>query len=172
MSALSFKARVDSFYVPSHLCDPQIHLWCDTGWVFRGQPGSWSTHLQTYPQAFMEVWGSNPWPSVQQAQHCIPLGHSGSAKKTYLHKWIFQFESMRNNFLKEAMIKFAVTTVTILLRKQPKWYLIWFLVFGRKYFHQMVILDEYLLAFRLFMCFWLTLKTSTLVSCVALRRWI
>ena len=26
----------------SHLCDPQIHLWCDICWVYRGQHGSWA----------------------------------------------------------------------------------------------------------------------------------
>ena len=30
MSALGFKARMDSFCIFSHLCDPQIHLWCNT----------------------------------------------------------------------------------------------------------------------------------------------
>ena len=35
-SALDFKARVDPFCVLSALCDPQIHLWCDTCWLYRG----------------------------------------------------------------------------------------------------------------------------------------
>ena len=32
--ALGFKARVDHFCMISHLCDPQIHLWCDTSWLY------------------------------------------------------------------------------------------------------------------------------------------
>ena len=40
MSALSFKARVDPFCVFSYLCDLQIHLCCDTCWLYRGQHGS------------------------------------------------------------------------------------------------------------------------------------
>ena len=30
------------FCMLSHLCDPQIHLWCDTCWLYRGQHGSWA----------------------------------------------------------------------------------------------------------------------------------
>ena len=37
----------------------------------------WSMYLQTCLQALVEVWGSNPWPSVPQAWRCRPLGHSG-----------------------------------------------------------------------------------------------
>ena len=36
-----------------------------------------------YPQALVEVQGSNPRPSVWRAQSCKPLGHSGLAE------WIF-----------------------------------------------------------------------------------
>ena len=36
----------------------------------------WSIYLQTCPQALVEVRGLNPWPSVSQAWHCRPLGHS------------------------------------------------------------------------------------------------
>ena len=28
------------FCVPSHLCDPQINLWCNTCWLYGGQYGS------------------------------------------------------------------------------------------------------------------------------------
>ena len=28
--------------VLSHLCDPQIHLWCDTCWLYGGQYGNWA----------------------------------------------------------------------------------------------------------------------------------
>ena len=37
MSALGFKARVDPFCMLPCLCDPQIHLWCDTCWQ-HGSP--------------------------------------------------------------------------------------------------------------------------------------
>ena len=40
------------------LCDPQIHLWCDTYWLKRGQHGRqafWSTYLKMCPQALVEV---------------------------------------------------------------------------------------------------------------------
>ena len=40
MSALGFKAKVGPFCMFSRLCDPQIHLWCDTSWLYRGQYGS------------------------------------------------------------------------------------------------------------------------------------
>ena len=33
-SALDFKARVDLFCMLSCLCDPQIHLWCNTYWLY------------------------------------------------------------------------------------------------------------------------------------------
>ena len=26
----------------SYLCDPQVHLWCDTYWLYRSQHGSWA----------------------------------------------------------------------------------------------------------------------------------
>ena len=40
MFALGFKTRVDPFCMLSHLCDPQIHLWCDTCWLYRGKHSS------------------------------------------------------------------------------------------------------------------------------------
>ena len=42
MSALGFKARVDPFCMLSHLFDPQIHISCDTCWLYWGQHGSWA----------------------------------------------------------------------------------------------------------------------------------
>ena len=52
-----------------HLCDPQIHLWCDTCWLYRGQHGSWafSIHILTNVSASIGGGlgqGSNPWPSI------------------------------------------------------------------------------------------------------------
>ena len=60
----------------SHLCDSQNHLWCDTCWLYGGGGVSvvakpfWSTYLQTYPQALVEVRGSNPRLSVRRAGGC------------------------------------------------------------------------------------------------------
>ena len=95
MSPLGFKARVDPSLVCFVACMqwiPDIHLWCDTCWLYRGQHGSWafSIHkLQTCLQALVEVQGSNLWPSVQQARCCRPLGHYGL--KCFLvtdHSWV------------------------------------------------------------------------------------
>ena len=35
-----FQSQGGSLCVLSRFCDPQIHLWCDTGWLYRGQNGS------------------------------------------------------------------------------------------------------------------------------------
>ena len=45
MSALGFKARVDSFacMLSCLHASPQIHLWCDTCWLYRGQPVTFPT---------------------------------------------------------------------------------------------------------------------------------
>ena len=67
------------FCVLFHLCDPQIHLWCNICWLYRGMAVKpfWSTYLQTYPQALVKVWG---W--VQTHDHLcstVPVSHSGLA---------------------------------------------------------------------------------------------
>ena len=85
MSPLGFKARVDpslACFVACMQWIPEIHLWCDTCWLYRGQHGSQafsSTYLQVCLQALVEVSGSKPWPSVLHAWRCRPLGHSGSS---------------------------------------------------------------------------------------------
>ena len=61
MSVLGFKARVDLF---ACFLDPQIHLWCDTCWLCRGQHGSraFSIHIHADMSAsiaMVEVWDSN-----------------------------------------------------------------------------------------------------------------
>ena len=45
MSPLGFKARVDPSLVCFVACMqwiPEIHLWCHTCWLYRGQHGSWA----------------------------------------------------------------------------------------------------------------------------------
>ena len=37
-----FQSQGRSLYMLSHLCDPQIHLWCNTCWLYTGQHGSWA----------------------------------------------------------------------------------------------------------------------------------
>ena len=47
-----------------------------------------STYLQMCSQALVEVQGLNLQPSMTHAaQHCKPLGHSGSAILTDLTEW-------------------------------------------------------------------------------------
>ena len=49
-----------------------------------------SMYLQMCPQALVEAQGSNLWPSMLQAWHCRPLGHSGSTYVLQLSKeWVF-----------------------------------------------------------------------------------
>ena len=65
----------------------------------------WSTYLQMCPQALVEVWGLNPWLPVQQAQHCKPLGHPGSAARCH---WVWP--SFRSRVL--AIMLFSPGQVT------------------------------------------------------------
>ena len=56
----------------SCLCDPQIHLWCDTCWLYRGQHGSWAFLIHILADMFGSIGidlgqGSNPWVSVPHA---------------------------------------------------------------------------------------------------------
>ena len=37
---VGFQSKGGSLFVLSHLCNPQIHLWCDTCWLYRGQHSS------------------------------------------------------------------------------------------------------------------------------------
>ena len=79
-------------WIPSmlfHLCDPLIHLWCDTCWLHRGQHGSWAflIHILTDLSTSIDggsgqtgAWTHNCPCRTQQAWHCKPLGHSGSAR--------------------------------------------------------------------------------------------
>ena len=62
--ALGFKACM-----LSGLCDPQIHIWCKTCWLYRGQHGSWafSIHILADHASTSIGMGSNPRPSVPQA---------------------------------------------------------------------------------------------------------
>ena len=85
MSFLSFKARIDPLCAFPHLCDPQIHLWCDTYWLCGSKLGSqavliWelADHVSTSFDG-----GSNPWLSVLHVtQDSKPFSHSGYALNT------------------------------------------------------------------------------------------
>ena len=50
-----FQSQGGSLCMLSHLCDPQIHLWCDCIEVSMAAKPFWSTYLQTSPQALVEV---------------------------------------------------------------------------------------------------------------------
>ena len=79
ISALHFKARVDPLLVCFLTCVqqiPQIHLWCNTYWLYTGQHVSqdFSIHILTDVSTSISGGsgqGSNPWPSrpghMQQA---------------------------------------------------------------------------------------------------------
>ena len=58
MSPLGFKARVDPSLVCFVACVqwiPEIHLWCDTCWLYRGQHGSWAFSIHVPADASTSI---------------------------------------------------------------------------------------------------------------------
>ena len=45
------------FCVLSHLCDPHIHLWCNTCWLYRGQHGSWAFSIHVLTEVSASIGG-------------------------------------------------------------------------------------------------------------------
>ena len=54
----------------SRLCDPQIHLWCDTCWLYRGQHGSWAFSIHILADMSVSIgrgWGPRLKPMTVSA---------------------------------------------------------------------------------------------------------
>ena len=118
------------FCLLSCLCDPQIHLWFDTCWLYGGKHGSWTFFIHVLTDMSTSIgggltWGSNPPPSVRWAQHCKPLGHSGStgACKISYEKFL-----RRNHLLRSCEFSQKFTTVDVL---------IWNIIFNGRHIHNL-----------------------------------
>ena len=46
-------------YVLSRSCDHQIHLWCDTCWLYRGQYGSWAFSIHVHIDVSASIGGGS-----------------------------------------------------------------------------------------------------------------
>ena len=91
-----FQSQGGSLCMLSHLCDPQIHLWCDTCWLYRGQHGSraFCRHVHKHWWRFGAWTHDRPY-RTQQARRCKPLGHSSSAMFYILYLWIRPWQERR-----------------------------------------------------------------------------
>ena len=66
--------------VLSHLCDPQIHLSCDTCWLYGGRLISWAflIYIPVGSCVHKHWWEFKLMTVPPTAQCCKPFGHSGS----------------------------------------------------------------------------------------------
>ena len=71
MAVLDFKAGADAlraYFIVYVQMFPQIYLWCDTCWLYRGQHVSWAfvSFVLAEQESTSIDGGSNPWQSVPQ----------------------------------------------------------------------------------------------------------
>ena len=107
------------FCMLSRLCDPQIHLWCDTCWLYRDQNGSkaFLIHLPADIHVCKHWWRfgvqTHECPCrTLQARHHIPLGHSGWVLRCifYIQECLVWFQKTVCTFEK------AITANVVMLK--------------------------------------------------------
>ena len=82
-SPLGFKARMDpslACFVPCLPWIPEIHLWCNNCWLYRGQHGSWPRSLHACSRG--RLLGFNQETSRIVSEHAV---HSATATGRKIH---------------------------------------------------------------------------------------
>ena len=111
------QARVDPFCMLSCLCDPQIHLWCDTCWRYGGQHGSQAFFIHVFADNLFWTyyWSSN-------MKLIPPFAFCGDVFKVW--EWsLLAFWSHHTNFISLAEL-FSVNSHEISQDLNIHWVLI------------------------------------------------
>ena len=85
-----FQSHSGTLCMLSHLCDHQIHLWCNTCWLHRSQHGSQAFLIHIFADRVSASigGGSNPWLSMPQHSavfHLVRVYVFFLNKKVLLH---------------------------------------------------------------------------------------